>query len=118
MNDSPITAYAGYTTTFAAGSNVSITNSPSQSGVTVNSLRLAAASGTQTLTITSGALTLSSGGLLDTGAGAKVITGGTLQGAPGRDLVVIQNSTASLTIGSAIADNTSATALANPARAS
>ncbi len=43
--------------------------------------------------------------------GATNITGGTLKGASGADLIVIQNSSAAMTIGSAIANNTSATGL-------
>ena len=59
-------------------------------------------------------LTLLSGGLLasSAGTGPSTITGGTLKGATGADLIVLQNlATSPLTIGSVIADNGSATAL-------
>ena len=49
--------------------------------------------------------------MLVTGSGATAITGGTLKGASGADLIVIQNSTADMTISSALADNITATSL-------
>jgi fibronectin-binding autotransporter adhesin len=59
-------------------------------------------------------LTILSGGLLvsSLSAGGNTISGGTLKGAAGGDLIVLQNYTPSpLTIGSIIADNGSPTAL-------
>jgi autotransporter-associated beta strand protein len=104
-------AYSAYTTgidptTWVAANNVSLVGNPSPNSddVTINSLRLTAAS---TVTINSAkTLTLSSGGLLVTGSGATAITGGSLTGgASGGDLVVIQNSSADLTISSTLANN-------------
>ncbi len=121
VNDSPIVALAvgSYTTgggtapsSWAAANNVTLASSPSASvsaDKSINSLRMTAAS---TVTIDSTrTLTLSSGGLLVTGSGATAITGGTLKGASGTDLVVIQNSSATTTISSVIADNGAATGL-------
>ena len=72
----------------------------------------AAAANTLTL---SGNNTITSGGILVTpavGANATTLTGGTLLGASGKDLVVIQNNTSgALTVGSVIADNGGATGL-------
>ncbi len=89
-------------------SNVSfsVTTSP-----TINTLKL---SGPATVTISSGqTLSIQTGGLLDSSAstGASTINGGTLKGASGADLIVLQNYTSPLTIGSVIADNGTATAL-------
>ncbi len=50
-----------------------------------------------------GTLTLNSGGLLVSGSGSTVITGGTLKGASGTDLVVQQYASADLTISSTLA---------------
>ena len=59
-----------------------------------------------------GTLTVSSGGILVTSAaGASAISGGTLEGASGQDLVVLQNSGSALTINSSIADNGNPTGL-------
>ena len=61
-----------------------------------------------------GGQTLTTGGLLITpsvGTAGSAINGGTLRGAAGKDLVVFQNGTQAFTIGSVIADNTSATGL-------
>ncbi|WP_265593690.1 autotransporter-associated beta strand repeat-containing protein [Verrucomicrobium sp. BvORR034] len=97
-------------TNWAAEENVSLGASASGVGTqTINSLRLTAAA---TVTIGTGnTLTLNTGGLLVTGAGATKITGGTLVGAAGKDLVIIQNASAALTIESIIANNGGATAL-------
>src|SRR5581483_7958167 len=82
-------------------------------GVIINSLRFnTAAANTFTLT---GTNTVTSGGILVTSAvgnNLSTITGGTLLGASGQDLVVIQNNTSNgLTIASAIQNNTTATGL-------
>ncbi len=76
------------------------------SGGTTNSLRFNnAASDTIAITGTTVAI-ITSGGILETssvGANANTISGGTLQGASGADLIVIQNNTnAAMTISSAI----------------
>ena len=71
-------------------------------GTSINSLRLTALS---TVTL-DGTLMLTSGGLLVTGSGATTITSGSLTGgASGGDLIVIQNSSANLTISSTLANN-------------
>jgi len=112
--DGAITAYADYTNdTWSAAFNTTVTNNAFVVGSTTNSLRFNAA-GAFTLTLT-GTNTIFSGGILVTSAvgnNLSTITGGTLQGASGEDLVVIQNNTSNgLTIGSVIQDNTSATSL-------
>jgi fibronectin-binding autotransporter adhesin len=100
--------------TWAAGNNTTVTgDSAPSSGSTTHSLRFdSAAAATLTL---AGTNTLTSGGIFLTsnvGNNATAITGGTLRGATGRDLVVIQNNTASaFTIGSVIANNGTATGL-------
>jgi autotransporter-associated beta strand protein len=108
-------AYSGYQTstdptTWAATDNVSLSGDPSSNVpdlTTINTLKL---SGASTVTL-NGGLTLAGGGLLVTGSGANAIASGSLLGASGQDLVVIQNSTGDLTISSALADNGGATAL-------
>jgi autotransporter-associated beta strand protein len=97
-------------TTWAAANNVSLNASTSPNVPdlkVINSLRL-----TNAATVTlDGSLTLSSGGLLVIGTGATAITGGTLKGASGVDLIVHQNASADLTISSDLADNGAATSL-------
>lgn len=108
-------AAATYTTgTWSSGTNTNVTSTVTiTSGSTTNSLRFAAA-GAQTLTL-SGSNTLESGGILVTasvGGNTTSITGGTLQGASGQDLVVTNhNSSGSLVIASTVADNGIATGL-------
>ena len=86
------------------------------SSTTINSLRLTNG-GPVTVNIASGqTLTLASGGLLNplSAIYLDAVNGGTLMGAAGKDLVILnQNTTAasSLTIGSVIADNGGATGL-------
>jgi autotransporter-associated beta strand protein len=112
-------AYAGYqanatSSAWGTTSNVNVTATPTAiaASQTINSLRVPAAA---TVTINPGvALTLSSGGLLHpaNATGAPIITGGTLLGAAGADLIIHANNLANtLTIGSVVADNGSATAL-------
>ncbi len=107
-------APAGYTAdTWLAGNNTDVTTSSSPaSDSTTNSLRFNSGSNTVTL---SGVNTISSGGILATSAlvnNASTITGGTLRGAAGSDLVVHEYSIGTgLTINSIIADNSSPTAL-------
>ncbi len=115
--DGSITALASYTNdTWAAGNNTTVTaNGAPAADSTTHSLRFHAA-GASALTL-AGTNTIASGGILVTsavGANSSTVTGGTLQGASGTDLVVIQNNTnaaGALTIASQIADNSSATAL-------
>lgn len=96
-------------TTWAATDNVSLSASPSPVPdlKIINSLKL---NGAFIVTL-NGSLTLSSGGLLVTGTGANSITGGTLMGGSGTDLIVHQYSTGDLTISSALANNGAATSL-------
>ncbi|MEI6239217.1 MAG: autotransporter-associated beta strand repeat-containing protein [Planctomycetia bacterium] len=112
---SGITALASYTNdTWAADNNTTITGGATVAdGVTTNSLRFNAAAA-NTLTL-SGTATIASGGVLVTSAvgnNLAQITGGTLRGASGADLVVHQYNTSNgLTIGSMIVDNGGATGL-------
>ena len=109
----PYTAYTTSTdpTTWVAANNVSLSGNPISDipgpATTINTLKL---SGASALTL-DGTFTLATGGLLATGSGANSISGGTLEGASGADLIIHQYSTGSLTIGSTLADNGSATAL-------
>ncbi len=110
-----VSAYSAYTTsadptTWVPANNVSLSANTSPDvadGANINSLRLTAAS-TATL---DGTLTLTSGGLLVSGTDPTFITGGTLKGASGTDLVVQQYASGDLTISSTLADNTSASSL-------
>ena len=92
---------------------MTLASNTAYSGVTTNSLRFNnAASDTVSL---SGTNIISTGGILVTGnvgSNSSAIGGGTLEGASGKDLIVIQdNPSGNLTIGSVIANNSSATAL-------
>lgn len=109
-----IVALASYTDdAWADGNNTNVTTSNTLTSATTNSLRFNSAAA-NTLTL-NGTNTVTSGGILVTsavGANDTSITGGTLQGAGGQDLVVIQNNTdGTMTIGSVIADNGGATGL-------
>jgi fibronectin-binding autotransporter adhesin len=91
-------------------------NSTAWNTQAVNTIRFG--TGASTLTIAgSNVLTITAGGIIEAsgvGNNPTVITGGTLQGAAGADLVVNQfntNGNGTLAINSVIADNTSATAL-------
>ena len=119
-NGTNIVAFSAYTTQRDANlwtTDQHLTNNGGYFGtvganLTVGSLRFnnAAASA-----ITLGGTTLvTSNGILLTsavGANASTITGGTLKGTSGKDLVIIQNNTGALVISSTIADNGGATAL-------
>ena len=91
-----------------------MTTSDTPAAFTTNSLRFNSSAGALALT---GTNVITSGGVLVTpnvGSNVTTISGGTLEGAAGADLVVNQNNTSAssgLTISSTIADNTSATAL-------
>jgi autotransporter-associated beta strand protein len=123
---SNIGAYTGYTvystasSTFVPGSTANVDfqigNTTAALTQTINSLRFNTAAA-DTLTLgSSQILTIASGGILVTPTAAgnvSTITGGTLEGASGADLIVNQWDTTaggSLTIGSIIANNGAATA--------
>ncbi len=99
--------------TLSSGTNYDITGSfTAGSGSAANSLRfLNGATGASVAL--SGTVPNSAGGILVPASvtSADSISGGTLEGASGADLVVIQNSAQPLTISSTIADNGSATGL-------
>jgi autotransporter-associated beta strand protein len=110
-----IVPYTGYSTsadptTWVTANNVSLSGNPLSSvpaSTTINTLKL---NGSSAISL-SGVLTLTTGGLLSTGTGANSISGGTLEGASGADLIIHQYSSGALTINSALADNGSATSL-------
>ncbi len=111
------TASVAGTTTPGAAANVDfqVSNTTGWGTQSINSLRFNTAAAT-TLKVTSAKiLTDTSGGILVTGTvggNLSTITGGTIKGASGQDLVVIQNNTGGgLTIASIIADNSRATGL-------
>ena len=103
--------------TWASGNNTTVTagSNAADNNATTNSLRFNS-SAADTVTL-SGANVISSGGILVTsnvGSNLSTISGGTLEGASGKDLVVIQNNNnagGGLTIASVIANDGSATAL-------
>jgi autotransporter-associated beta strand protein len=107
--DGAILAYTGYAVNdfTTATNNVNVTGAQSATDATVHTLRFGAAGTTLALT---GTNTIVSGGILITSGAGATISGGTLRGAAGADLVVIQNSATAATISSKIEDNTSATA--------
>ncbi len=122
-SDTLIASLGSYTTqnnpaSWAANQNV--LNSAAWSGtvggnLTIGSIKCNAAS-SGTITIGGGVtLTIGTGGILETAtvaANLQTITGGTIAGAAGADLVIHQGAAGNLlTIASVIADNTSATAL-------
>lgn len=110
-----IAPYASYTTstdptTWVAANNEELSGNPLSAipaSTTINTLKL---NGSSALTL-GGTFTLATGGLLVTGSGANSFTGGTLEGASGADLIVHQYSSGTLTIGSTLADNGTATSL-------
>ena len=122
----PLTAYtetsvAGTASANYAGANIDVNNSPAalDGPATPNSLRFNTAAAT-TLTLSAGANTVTSGGILVTpsvGSNVSTITGGTLAGSSATgELIVDQfdaNTTAAgaLVIGSTLADGSSPTAL-------
>ena len=114
--DTPITAYSGYVAMAASGSDTNnslLTGSGVLTGsLTTYSLKVTTTAAGQSLDIGAGnTLTLSSGGVLLTGADAYAINNGSLQGAASADLVVHNNLGGKLTIGSTVIDNTATTAL-------
>ena len=114
VNSGVIQALGSYGTLAASTSATNVdlgAGAQAANNLAANTLRFNAAATALTLT---GTNVLTDGGILMTSAatGANSITGGTLEGASGADLVVIQNNNSvGLTIGSTIADNGSATAL-------
>jgi fibronectin-binding autotransporter adhesin len=102
--------------TWSAGNNTTVATSTAPSAdSTTNSLRFnLLAANTVTL---SGVNTITSGGILfasAVGANASLITGGTIQGSAGGELIVNQNNStagSTTTISSIIQDNTTATGL-------
>ena len=107
------------TTPWTGGKNMDVTDTnPVPYGPSaVNSLRFNT-EGANTVTLAAGTNHIASGMILVTGNvgdHASTITGGTITGASGTDLLVINNNTtgagSSLTIGSVIDNNTSGTAL-------
>ena len=117
-------ATASYLSTVTAGntagnylpsSNVDVTSSPTIGGtVTINSLRFSSTS-TQTLTFATGINIIGTGGVLISSAVgnvATVLSGGTIEGSAGGDLIVNEDDTSNnFTINSIIADNGTATGL-------
>jgi fibronectin-binding autotransporter adhesin len=108
-----LASYNNDTWSSTKSTTVTLANNTAYANATTISLRFNN-SAADTVSL-SGTDVITSGGILVTGnvgANASTITGGVLEGASGRDLVVIQNNAANgLTIGSVIANNTSATAL-------
>ena len=99
--------------TWASANNTTVTaNDAPASGSTTNSLQFNSGSAALTVTL-SGTNVITTGGILVTPAATlgSAISGGTLEGAAGADLVVIQNSATPLTISSVVADNGAATGL-------
>ena len=92
-------------TLWVPGDNVSLANNPTvplAADSTINSLKLTGAS---TIAIPAvNTLTIGSGGVLVT-TGAATISGGSLKGAAGADLIVHQNSGTAATISATIANN-------------
>lgn len=121
-----VVAFSGYTinsnaATWAAGQHISNTSGGANpyagvvgSNLTIGSLKFDNAS-SGTVSIGAGNILTISDGILVTsavGVNSSGITDGTLRGAAGMDLVVINNNLAgALTIGSTITDNTTPTAL-------
>jgi fibronectin-binding autotransporter adhesin len=109
-----ISATTDYTNdTWSSGANVTVTQSSTQSNATANSLRFAYYA-TNIVTL-SGTNVLTSGGVLvsaNVGPNLSQISGGTLEGSAGGDLILNQwNDEGNLEIDSTIANNGSATAL-------
>lgn len=116
VNSGNVSAYSGATsisssTTLASGTNYDVAASLSASG-SANSLRFTNTSTAAVLSL-SGIVPITTGGILvpSTVTSADSIAGGTLEGAAGADLVVIQNNASTMTISSTIADNGSSTGL-------
>ena len=115
----PITAYTGYSTTWAAGNNVSLastgTDTLGAGTTTVNTLRISTGGGSAyNLDIGAGnTLAINGSGLLYAGADPYEIKNGTLKAtnAAGSELILNNSGAGLLTVSSVIANNTSASAL-------
>jgi len=113
-----IAPYAAYTTTtdpttWVAANNVSlgaVSVGAFAGNTTINTLKYSATP-VSDIALGGNTLTLAAGGLLVTGSAAPTISGGTLEGGSGADLIVQQYSTGNLTISANLADNTAATSL-------
>ena len=114
-NGADIVAFSNYYTTTTGGNtaanyaaqNVQVNSAPTfASVVTPNSLDFASSTAL-TVTLATGLNVVDSGGILVSSAAtaADTITGGTLTSGNGQDLIVIQNGSANLNIGSVIANN-------------
>ncbi len=114
----PITALTTYTPSVAGttspGASADVdfqeSNTTAYTDQTINSLRFN--TGANTALTLSGANVITTGGILVTNLGnfASTITGGTLEGSSGGDLIAnVWNTSNSLTISSVIANNTTAT---------
>ena len=110
-----LSSVAGTTGSNYTANNIDVDDSAGalDAGITTNSLRFSS-SAANTLSLT-GANSISSGGILvnsTVGSNVSTITGGTLAGAPSKDLVIIQNNAAGgLIIESSIINNGGASAL-------
>lgn len=110
-----VSAYSTYTvnpdpTTWLQTNNVSLSGNPLSAipdQTNINTLKL---TGSSAITL-GGTTILEAGGLLVTGTGANSISGGTLEGASGADLIIHQYGSGTLTVSSTLADNGSPTAL-------
>ena len=106
-----LTSVAGTTGTNYLGGNIDVDNSAGliDTAITANSVRFSAVAA-NTLTLAAGLNTLSAGGILvgsSVSGNLSTITGGSLTGAVSQNLAIIQNNTsAGLTLSSAIVDNT------------
>ena len=110
------TVTAGNTAaTYLTTSNVDVTSSPTIGGaININSLRFSSTA-TQTLTLATGTNIIGTGGILISSAVgnvATVLSGGTIEGSAGGDLIVNEDDASNnFTINSVIADNGTATGL-------
>jgi fibronectin-binding autotransporter adhesin len=97
---------------FTNTTNYDVTGSVLAASGAANSLRFLNGA-TPAIVTLAGSVSIATGGVLvpSSVTSADTITGGTLQGASGADLVIIQNSASPLTISSVIADNGSPTGL-------
>ncbi|MEI7750702.1 MAG: autotransporter-associated beta strand repeat-containing protein, partial [Candidatus Omnitrophota bacterium] len=110
---STLSGYTNSTTTALSGNADVVTDVALAGDTSITSLRFNQMAA-DTITTETGKI-LTTGGILVTSAvgnNLSTITGGTLRGAAGKDLVILQNNaSAGLTLSSVIADNTSATGL-------
>ncbi|MEI7782437.1 MAG: autotransporter-associated beta strand repeat-containing protein, partial [Planctomycetota bacterium] len=110
------TGGSSYDTIASPGTNRNVLadTSGSVASGTWNSIKVTAATSGQSLTISSGTLALAAGGIIFTGSNDYAINGSTLtskQGATNSDLIVYQNGSGNLTIGSTIGNGNGAQTL-------